>query len=99
MPDDIRVQVRKFIEDNYLFGEASTSLNDTASLRDAGLIDSTGILELVTFLESTFHIQMQDAEITPDNLDSIDAITSYVSTKRAETIDASSRTSEAKLDS
>ena len=50
---------------------------------DAGLIDSTGILELVAFLESQFGIRMADADIVPANLDSIQAIVGYVDTKRA----------------
>jgi len=91
MRDNVKPQVRKFIEDNYLFAEDSTSLQDADSLREAGLIDSTGILELVTFLESTFGIQIQDAEVVPDNLDSIDAITRYVSAKIAKANETSSR--------
>jgi acyl carrier protein len=92
MQDNINPQVRKFIENNYLFGEESTSLKDNDSLRDAGLIDSTGILELVGFLESKFDIQIQDAEIVPDNLDSIAAISSYVSAKQAKGITTASQT-------
>ena len=85
MLDDIKLKVRDFIEKNYLFGEVSTSLNDSASLLDAGLIDSTGILELVEFLESQFDIRMHDADIVPENLDSIVAIASYVQSKRTKT--------------
>lgn len=93
MQDNVSSRVRKFIEDNYLFGDDSSSLKDTDSLRDAGLIDSTGVLELVTFLESTFDIQIQDAEIIPDNLDSIAGITSYVCAKRVKSIEPFSRNS------
>jgi acyl carrier protein len=83
MQDNIKREIRKFIESNYLFDEESTSLKDDSSLRDAGLIDSTGILELVGFLESKFDIHVHDEEIVPENLDSIDGIVSYVSAKQA----------------
>ena len=75
---DIEKKVRSFIEDNFLFREDRAGLSDSESLLDAGLIDSTGILELVAFLESEFAIQMADADIVPANLDSIKAIVAYV---------------------
>jgi acyl carrier protein len=80
---DIGGRIRKFIEDNYLFTEDSTSLGEVDSLLDAGLIDSTGILDLLGFLESEFGIQIMDVEVSPDNLDSISSITSYVRAKLA----------------
>jgi acyl carrier protein len=83
MQDSIERKVREFIENNYLFGDNSGTLKDNDSLREAGLIDSTGILELVAFLESSFDIQIQDAEIVPENLDSIAAIVTYVGAKGA----------------
>jgi acyl carrier protein len=97
--ESIKLRVRKFIEDNYLFGEDSTSLEDADSLIEAGLIDSTGILELLGFLELEFGVQILDEEVVPDNFDSIVTITSYVSAKRAGGIEAFSQTNEAKLDS
>jgi acyl carrier protein len=92
MQDDIKLKIREFIENNYLFVEESTSLKDDESLREAGLIDSTGILELVGFLESKFDIQILDAEIVPENLDSVVAITSYVTAKRAKANEKSPQT-------
>ncbi len=83
MPADAERQVRKFIEENFLFREDRSSLSDHGSLLDAGLIDSTGILELVAFLEATFGIAVEDAEIVPDNMDSIRAIAAYVRRKLA----------------
>jgi len=80
--NEIGRQVRQFIDDNFLFGEGA-NLEDDESLLDAGLVDSTGILELVAFLEGTFNIQVADAEIVPDNLDSINAIVAYVTGKLA----------------
>jgi acyl carrier protein len=81
--NDTEMQVRTFIQDNFMFREDRAELPGSESLLDAGLIDSTGILELVAFLESQFGIRMADADIVPANLDSIDAIVGYVDTKRA----------------
>jgi acyl carrier protein len=78
MTSNIEQQVRHFIEDNFLFREDHASLSDSESLLDAGLIDSTGILELVAFLEAQFGIRVADAEIVPDNLDTLKAIVAYV---------------------
>ena len=74
-------RVRTFIEENYLFREALSDLSDTDSLLESGMMDSTGILELVAFLESEFPIVMSDAEIVPENLDSIASIAGYVERK------------------
>ena len=76
-------QVRAFIQDNFMFREDRAELSDSESLLDAGLIDSTGILELVAFLESQFAIQIADADIVPANLDSIKSIVAYIECKRA----------------
>jgi acyl carrier protein len=83
MQPNIEPKIRKFIEDNFLFRENRGDLSAEESLLDAGLIDSTGILELVAFLESGFGIAVEDAEIVPDNLDSIRAITAYIASKIA----------------
>jgi len=80
---EIERKVQKFIEDNFLFRDDRTGLSAEESLLDAGLIDSTGILELVAFLESGFGIAIEDAEIVPANLDSIRAIAGYVQRKLA----------------
>ena len=83
MRADTERKVRKFIEDNFLFREDRADVSDTESLIDAGLIDSTGVLELVAFLEGEFSLRMADAEIVPENLDSLRAIVTYVEGKRA----------------
>jgi acyl carrier protein len=83
MQPDVEPTIRKFIEDNFLFREDRDALAAEESLLDAGLIDSTGILELVAFLESEFGIAIEDAEIVPDNLDSVRAIAAYVRRKLA----------------
>ncbi len=73
-------QVRQFVIDNFLFGE-ERDLKSESSLLEAGIIDSTGVLELVTFLEKTFGIQVADSELAPENLDCIDRIAIYVRSK------------------
>lgn len=84
MAMEVEQQVRQFIEDNFLFRGDSDSLARDESLLEAGLIDSTGVLELVGFIETEFAIPVADAEIVPENLDSIATITAYVTGKQAE---------------
>ena len=81
MKHDISLAVRRFISENFLFRDSGEAVTHEASLLDAGIIDSTGVLELVSFLETTFGIAVHDDEMLPENLDSIRAITSYVSRK------------------
>ena len=78
---DTERKVREFIEANFLFRDDREALAADESLLDAGLIDSTGILELVAFLEGEFAIRIADAEIVPQNLDSIGAIAAFVDGK------------------
>ncbi|ALK08702.1 acyl carrier protein [Blastochloris viridis] len=78
MPTTRRAKIRQFIEDNFLFREDRTAIDDAESLIDAGLIDSTGILELVAFLEEEFSIAVADGDVVPENLDSIERIDAYV---------------------
>jgi acyl carrier protein len=81
--NEVQGKVRKFIEENFLFRDDRSALADDESLLEAGLIDSTGILELVAFLETEFQFRMADADIVPANLDSIKAIVGYVEGKVA----------------
>lgn len=88
MTNDIQGRVRSFIEENFLFRSDLSQLADSESLLENGVMDSTGILELVAFLETEFAIQMSDADIVPDNLDSMAAIAAYVERKLATAIAA-----------
>ena len=81
--EDVRATVRTFIVANYLFGDTSNLPDDEASLMDSGLVDSTGILELIEFLESTFHIDVLDQETLPENLGTIASLTRFVVEKLA----------------
>jgi len=74
-------QLRKFIVENFLFGDETMPFSNEESLLDRGLIDSTGVLELVAFLQQNFGITIADDEIVPDNLDSILGISDFVGKK------------------
>ena len=74
--------VREFVVKNFLFyGESE--LDDETSFRESGLLDSTGMLELITFLETTYSIQVEDHELNPENLDSLHRIKRFVEDKLA----------------
>jgi acyl carrier protein len=80
---DVAGRTRRFIEENFLMGAGAT-FGDTDSLMKRHVLDSTGFLELVGFLETTFDIHVEDLEMVPENLDSIRAIEAYVARKRVE---------------
>jgi acyl carrier protein len=83
MTDETRSAIRAFIVENFLFGDESHPLSPDQSLIDNDLVDSTGILELVGFIEERFAISIADADIVPANLDSIDRIAGFVARKQA----------------
>ena len=72
--------IREFIVENFLFGEAN-GLKDDTSFLEEGIVDSTGILELVTYLEDEFSITVEDEELIPENLDSINNVANYLQSK------------------
>lgn len=72
----IRDTIREHLEENLLYGKGD--LADDASLLEAGLIDSTGVLELVAFLEGRFGIRVADTDIVPANFDSVAGLVAYV---------------------
>jgi len=72
--------IRSFITENFLFSD-DESLNENESLLEQGIIDSTGILELVSFVESTFDITVADDDIVPENFDSISNVVNYLERK------------------
>jgi acyl carrier protein len=79
----IEDEVRRFLTDNFPLSANGPSLSSTDSLLESGVIDSVGVLELIQFVESRYEIEIPDSEVLPENLDSVDAITRYVSSKRA----------------
>lgn len=79
---EIKQQVREFITSNF-YVQDPASLADDASLLEHGIIDSTGVLEVITFVEDTFGITVDDKEMLPDNLDSIERISGFVRRKKS----------------
>ena len=77
---DVESEIYKFVVDNFMFGQAA-GLGYDESLLQKGVIDSTGVLELVSFLQETFNITVEDNEIIPANLETIHGIVSYVNKK------------------
>lgn len=77
----IETDVREFVTDNFLFGRTNVSLDGDDSLLEEGLIDSTGVLELVTFIEDRFDVTVEDDELVPDNLDSINRLITFIEGK------------------
>lgn len=77
----IQHDVKLFILKNFLFTEDASSVKDSDSLMERGIIDSTGVLELIGHLEESYGIKVEDEEMIPGNLDSIDAIAAFVGRK------------------
>lgn len=80
---EIRDKVRNFITDNFMMGMNPENLADGDSLLDKGIVDSTGILELIGFLEENFDIQIDDEELIPENLDSVVNLINFVNRKKS----------------
>ncbi len=81
---EIQKQVRNFIIENLLLGEEESEFLDTQSFLESGLIDSTGILEIIGFLEEQYAITIEDEEMVPENLDSVERIVSFLQTRQIE---------------
>lgn len=77
---ELKQSIRKFVVENFLFGQAN-GLADETSFLEQGIVDSTGVLELVAHLEKSYAIKVKDEELVPENLDSINAITAYLEKK------------------
>jgi len=77
-----RQQIRQFILNNYLFTDDESKLADTESLMASGVMDSTGILELIMFLEEKFGIKVADEEMIPSNLDSVSNAVDFIERKQ-----------------
>lgn len=80
---DRRQLIRKFLTENFLLSGNGFTLGDDDSLLDTGVVDSTGVLELILLIEETFGIEVADEEVVPENLDSVNRIAAYVAKKMA----------------
>ena len=79
---NVQHEIRQFVIDNFLFGQGA-QLKDEESFLDGGIIDSTGVLQLVGFLEQRYEITIDNTDLVPDNLDSVDRVARFVQQKLA----------------
>jgi len=77
----IEQQLRQFVVNNFLFGQGEDQLSNHDSFLEKGIVDSTGVLELVVFLEKQYRIKIEDEELIPANLDSIDNLLRFIEKK------------------
>jgi acyl carrier protein len=78
---DLVTEVRGHVIERFLFGQGAETLSNDTSFLESGIVDSTGVLEIVMFLEQRFGIKVKDEELIPDNLDSIDKVAAFVGRK------------------
>lgn len=81
--EEIRSSVRSFIVETFLFGSAEAMAGDTESFIKKGVMDSTGILELIEFLEEKFRVKVKEEETIPENLDSLESVVRFVARKQS----------------
>jgi acyl carrier protein len=79
---ELREQIRAYIIENFLFGDAQPLTSDGISLLDNGIIDSVGVMELVAYLEQEHGMSIEDQELLPANLDSVDNLVRFVTSKK-----------------
>ncbi len=75
---ETKALVREFIVENFLFGDGAPLTSDSLSLLDSGIMDSIGVMELVSFLEGEMEITVPDSDLIPDNLDSVDNLVAFI---------------------
>ena len=74
-------EIRDFVTSNFFFDDSDKSIPADTSFTESGIVDSLGMLELVEFIESTYHIRVEDDEFIPENLDSLNKIATFLDTK------------------
>ena len=82
MSDDLRERIQKFILENYLFSTDRSALGFDDSLLGRGIVDSTGMLEIIMFIEEQLGVTVKDEDMIPDNLDSVNRIAAFVESRR-----------------
>lgn len=81
-PISIETQIRHYILENFLYTKDEGKLQNTTSFLEDGIVDSTGILELLLFVEEAFGIHVEDEEVTPENFDSVERLKHYILMKK-----------------
>jgi acyl carrier protein len=79
--EQILSKIRTFIVENFLFGNEAEMVSNEESFMENRIIDSTGILELIEFIEETYEITVEDNELLPENLDSLNNVSSFILSK------------------
>ena len=82
MMEEARGKIRKYILENFMFTEDETALSNDDSLLEKGIIDSTGMLELIAFIGDGFQITLEDDELIPDNLDNVNRVAAFIQRKK-----------------
>lgn len=78
---NIETEIKSFICENFIIDENPTQLDNSQSFLESGIIDSTGILELVSFIEEHYTITVEDEDLIPDNLDSVNNVINFINRK------------------
>lgn len=79
--EETKKQLRDYIVENFLFGDTETEFADGDSFMEQGILDSTGILDVILYLEENFDMKVEDDELIPENLDSIDNLAAFIERK------------------
>lgn len=79
---DIKEQIRQYLAENFLFSDNGFNLSDDDSFLEEEVVDSTGVMELVLFVEDNFGVSVADEEIVPDNFDSVNQLAAYIQRKK-----------------
>lgn len=80
--ESIKEKVKNYVVENFLFGNEADPIGDDDSFIERGIIDSTGIMELIEFIEKTYDISLDDKELVPENLDSLNNLSRFVLSKK-----------------
>ncbi|MCA9960494.1 MAG: acyl carrier protein [Chloroflexota bacterium] len=79
---DIKAKIRQYVAENFLYSSDGFHLSDDASFLEEEVIDSTGVMELVMFVEEEFKITVDDEDIVPENFDSVNQLAAYIAQKK-----------------
>jgi len=80
--NDIKLSIISFVNKNFLMGTQSIKFNDDDSFLEKGIVDSTGVLELVNYLQNTYKVRIEDKDLLPENLDSVNRIAAFIKRKK-----------------
>jgi acyl carrier protein len=80
----VKSEIRQFIVENFLYGQDDNALSDDVSFMESGIIDSTGVLELVSFVQDKYKIKVSDDELIPTNFDSLKQLAGFIEKKASD---------------